>query len=408
MSAIYKLDSNNPAKLSGLVFTRLYTLIDKPWFTLGESLPEDTFGYTDAYSDIGSSYTVTLAAPIYVNRTVHGVLGIDYFLEQISDYLREFAVNERSNMVEIMIVDRMGYVIASSSGAVVHMNRESNMPNRLLAWQINNTVLKEAAFRARPYLQTQQSTIIQYDSSGMYKASRVYRKVDGSRLLHIFPYVNQRGIDWVVVVTQSNEQLANQIRNSIYIAIGVSFAIVLIAILLSLCLGYCIVRPLDVLAVQMRRIAGLDLRHPHKNRLSQLYEFTSINTTLNYVVTGLGNFKKFVPADVVHLLLRKNASVELGVEPLEITIMFVDIVGFTSIAERTDPTVLIKILEQFFTLANTVVEKHQGIIDKYIGDAVMAVFNSPMPVHNHSIKVTFTRFSFLGCIRGCYIFKRVE
>jgi adenylate cyclase len=72
-------------------------------------------------------------------------------------------------------------------------------------------------------------------------------------------------------------------------------------------------------------------------------------------------------------------KVVLGGESLKVTILFTDIRSFTSISERMDPQQLVGLLNEYFSEMVGIVMQEDGVVDKYIGDAIMAVFGAPVP-----------------------------
>jgi adenylate cyclase len=76
-----------------------------------------------------------------------------------------------------------------------------------------------------------------------------------------------------------------------------------------------------------------------------------------------------------HLL---KGRLELGGETRVVTILFCDIRGFTSISERMGAQSLVKLLNEFFTAMVTILMEEDAVVDKYIGDAIMAVFGAPI------------------------------
>lgn len=73
---------------------------------------------------------------------------------------------------------------------------------------------------------------------------------------------------------------------------------------------------------------------------------------------------------------------------IELTVIFADLTGFTELTNRLGPERSYDVLNAFFTMANEVLIKHDAFIDKYIGDAVMALFNAPIPNANHARRAT--------------------
>lgn len=91
---------------------------------------------------------------------------------------------------------------------------------------------------------------------------------------------------------------------------------------------------------------------------------------------------KNVSPEVAAELLRRPAA--LGGEEKDVTIMFTDVRGFTGLSEACDPADLLATLNEYFTVLTRVIESHGGIVDKYIGDAVMAVFGAPVETPGHA------------------------
>ena len=88
-------------------------------------------------------------------------------------------------------------------------------------------------------------------------------------------------------------------------------------------------------------------------------------------------FGKYMTSSVMdHLLAGKVA---LGGESLRVTILFSDIRSFTTISESMDPQHLVALLNEYFTEMVSIVMDEGGVVDKYIGDAIMAVFGAPVP-----------------------------
>ena len=85
-------------------------------------------------------------------------------------------------------------------------------------------------------------------------------------------------------------------------------------------------------------------------------------------------------------------QLKLGGELRELTLMFTDIRGFTHISELLDPQALTQLMNSFLTPMTRVIQDHEGFIDKYIGDCIMAFWNAPIDVPSHAQKAILAAF----------------
>jgi len=96
-----------------------------------------------------------------------------------------------------------------------------------------------------------------------------------------------------------------------------------------------------------------------------------------------GAFAHYVPEKVVSKILENPDKLQLGGELQNISVMFTDVAGFTSISEKLTPAQLVKLLNDYLTEMTEIVLQNNGIIDKYEGDAIMAEFGVPVHYDNH-------------------------
>ncbi len=99
-----------------------------------------------------------------------------------------------------------------------------------------------------------------------------------------------------------------------------------------------------------------------------------------------GAFQQYVSPAVVDEMLDDPDKLKLGGERRELTILFADIQGFTSFSERLEPEELTAFLNKFLTVMTRRIFEFQGTIDKYIGDAVMAIFGAPLAFDDHALR----------------------
>ena len=97
-----------------------------------------------------------------------------------------------------------------------------------------------------------------------------------------------------------------------------------------------------------------------------------------------GAFDRYVTPDVVKAVLKNPDLLRLGGEKRELSVLFSDIRGFTTLSEGLDPEQLVSLLNIYLTDMTDEVFKNYGTLDKYIGDAIMAIFGAPLPRDDHA------------------------
>ncbi len=95
-------------------------------------------------------------------------------------------------------------------------------------------------------------------------------------------------------------------------------------------------------------------------------------------------FSHFVTHSVVEELLANPEKIKLGGERKNCTVMFSDVAGFTTVSEQLTPEALVKLLNDYLTEMTNIIFKYDGMLDKYEGDAIMAVFGAPIEHGNHA------------------------
>ena len=95
-------------------------------------------------------------------------------------------------------------------------------------------------------------------------------------------------------------------------------------------------------------------------------------------------FGRYVSEEVLEKLLSTRHKPDLGGEVIQVTVLFSDIRNFTTISERLSPHQVVEMLNAYLSRACEVILEQGGTVDKFIGDAIMAVFGSPIPYENHA------------------------
>jgi len=99
-----------------------------------------------------------------------------------------------------------------------------------------------------------------------------------------------------------------------------------------------------------------------------------------------GAFTYYVSSSVVNEMLKHPEKLKLGGDRKDLSVLFSDIRGFTTIAEGLTPEELVHLLNEYLTVMTDIVLKNDGLLDKYMGDAIMAIFGAPLDLPDHPIK----------------------
>jgi len=99
-----------------------------------------------------------------------------------------------------------------------------------------------------------------------------------------------------------------------------------------------------------------------------------------------GAFSRYVAPEVVDQLVKNPGQLALGGETRELTVMFADVAGFTSLSEGRAPREIVELMNECFTAITGVIQRHGGTVDKFIGDAVMAFWNAPVELPDHAAR----------------------
>jgi adenylate cyclase len=155
-----------------------------------------------------------------------------------------------------------------------------------------------------------------------------------------------------------------------------------------------VARPIERIGGQLRHIEQFQLdRIEHVP--SPLREIAGLSTTLVQMGRGLSSFRKFLPADLVRMLVSQGIEARPGGQRQNLTVMFADLAGFTRLSERLGDRI-VPLLADYLGRMSREVANGGGTVDKFIGDAVMAFWGAPLANPAHAVDACRTA---LACQR---------
>lgn len=209
------------------------------------------------------------------------------------------------------------------------------------------------------------------------------------------------GIDatpWSLVVQMPADKVYAPIvamRRAVVIAIAVALVIALVA---ALVLARRITLPLK----QLSRFASDIARRDFSTRVSihTRDELAMVGRAMSQAAADLqqseqrirkeleirADLGRYLPAELVDKIIKREQDMALGGERREITVMFADLVAFTPLSEKLPPEQVVQILNELFTIVTEIVFRHGGTVDKFIGDCVMALWGAPTAQPDHAAR----------------------
>jgi adenylate cyclase len=107
-------------------------------------------------------------------------------------------------------------------------------------------------------------------------------------------------------------------------------------------------------------------------------------------------FQYYLHPTIVERVAQNPQLLRLGGESRELTVLFSDIRRFSAIAEALSPEALVYLLNEYFTIMTRVVFHHNGLLDKYLGDGIMAVYGAPLYDPDHAFRACCSALEMIG------------
>jgi adenylate cyclase len=192
-----------------------------------------------------------------------------------------------------------------------------------------------------------------------------------------------------------------------------SAAMVVVGIAGAAALGVFLARPIHRLMEGTRAIAAGDftVALPVRSRdeigaLTQAFNRMARNLREKEMIKRA--FTRYVAREVVDEILKDPERLVLTGERREVTVLFCDIRGFTPTAERLSPEEVVGLLNAFYTLMIDTTFRHDGTLDKFLGDGVMCVFGAPVYHEDHALRAVRTAIAMQAGVRALSARRRAE
>ncbi len=188
-------------------------------------------------------------------------------------------------------------------------------------------------------------------------------------------------LPWQIGLTFPASDRGEDQRALTVIYLGI--AILVVSALITSIVGNALARPARQLAAAAERITALDVAGVPDLKPSRFRELGRAADAFNSMTAALRWFERYVPKKLVTQLMGQAASGGISPEEREVTVMFTDIRGFSTMSERMQPDKIADLLNAHFDMLSRCIEAEGGVVDKFIGDSVMAFWGAPEPMADH-------------------------
>jgi adenylate cyclase len=339
-----------------------YVVTAQEWYQKSIKAEEPAW-FEVAVHPVGLRPSIAYAGPIDVYQKRQGVLAIIIENTRLAQFLSQLAVG-KTGAAFILGRDEKTIAAPDPDADEIHMQR-SDQPLLPIA---------QAAMK-----QSAGST----DTGSAEGRGRRVRLVSAGKAYAVtltplaFP-------GWTLATVIPEAEFLGPIEATIRkLVIGLVVLIAAAAVLSAWLARAVIAKPLITVVDELKHVQRFELdkvqrHHPY------LAELENLSNAIGDMAGGLAAFRKYIPADLVQMLVREGIKPRPGGSIRTLTVLFADIAGFTGLSERMGDQI-IPLLSQYLDIMSREVSAHGGTIDKFIGDAVMAFWGAPASDPDHAV-----------------------
>lgn len=216
-----------------------------------------------------------------------------------------------------------------------------------------------------------------------------------ARLVTFKPLVD---LPWVVVASVPREVAYAPLERMRLLVILALVIATLLSIGCALLFARTLTRPIDALVTQCEALARRQFER--RVTVNTRDELALLGHTLNESARHLAESEeeirrqerirqdlgRYLPQELVERVVTDGSLDRLSGQQAQITVLFADVVGFTRLCATLEPEQTVALLNELFTIITEIIFRHGGVVDKFVGDCVMAFWGAPHPEQDHAVE----------------------
>lgn len=308
---------------------------------------------------------VTVSAPVIRAKQTIGVVAADFTLKTLSQYLSDNRVSPNSLTI---IADEAGGVVAHPDFNQVLTRKNDELVQNRLDRLPDPRISAALAERLR----THQDRF------------RFRAGPDQTEYLGIFsPFPRDFRKGWELLIIAPTDDFIGDIKRTNRALVIFGLVALLLQMYLIHRLSRALSRPIEQLADEVTYIREFQFEkiRPVQSRVK---EIKSLADAVGLLGRSLTSFTSYVPKGLVQQLVKSGHGTNLGVQSRYLTMFFTDIEKFSTLSEVEPSQQLLTRVSEYFSTITQAIEREQGTVDKFIGDAVMAFWGAPSTLDDHA------------------------
>ena len=351
---------------------------ERPWYVIAEKARAIQWGPIFFTASIPQHLNAPVAGPYFdVNDgSLYGVVTASINLETLSGFLRSLVVFPETRMY---VVQSDMTLVAVNKG---HITDDSEPGNRKVVNAKNSTdlVIRESA----EVIESSFGVPLTADTNEFVGLNLV-DSTGKKWKITVTGFRDNFGLRWNLIFVLSECVILKVVNKSSRVLIIVTICTIIGALLIALIVSVMISIPLYEIAREFATITKMNFRkQKSKIHSPPFFEIAVMTQSIKQLKNGLRCFDAYVPSDVVRVLMSRNTSVQLGVVRKRITIMFME--TRLEVTDGFSPNLLVDMLQVMFTSFSQIVTDEGGVVDKYIPEGIMCLFNAPLSIDDHELR----------------------
>lgn len=351
----------------------------RPWY-LGAIEQSEVYVTPLYLFESTGSLGVTFSKSVFDNTgKLIGVVALDMTMSALSEILNDIRIGD-SGLA--FMLDKTGRLLAytstrSDGGPASFISSDPNAPI-----EMNNELIASAVNQWRA---SQQEFFNFVPSTGAR-----------NHIASVAPIPEVFGARPTLGLTVPEDEFVGGIRRATSRAVQFGVLALVFAVAFTFVVSRLLSKNLARVAAEARKVSTFELGDD-LNLKSAIQEVAELEAAIASMKAGLSSFGAYVPKELVRSIVSKAERISVGGDSRDVTLMFADLQGFTSRTEGLEPEVLMPALSEYFEVMEKEISSNFGTVDKYIGDAIMALWNAPLDDADHACHACSAA---LACLRA--------